>query len=127
MNVLLSKQEAEDKQDKHACCHTYHSPLPAFCRIIPSEGVAERLPNEQTDEGTRVGEKHSERGKYRFLLRAVCHHAEHAPIRHVDGGIDCHHQDICDVSPDKLCRIAPIGSSEEQNATDTNGAAIQSK
>ena len=86
--------------------------------MVAAKGVAEGLPKEEREERTSISEEHTEGGINRFLIRVIGHHPEHRAIRHIDTGIDGHHQNIRSIRPDEFGGVPPIGRSEKQYTCD---------
>ena len=117
--------ESEEEKDEAGSTHHHHCPLPTVgvarfkCQSLSGvEVAAERFPAGQYDERTTVGKEHTIGGKDGFLVGVGRHHTEHRTIRHVDGRVDGHHEQIGHVSPNGFDRFARIGGSEEQHTGD---------
>ena len=73
------------------------------------------------DEAHGIGTDHAVGGKLVFLVVVGGHHSKQRSVRHIDGCIDRHHQEIERIGPDALAHGAELRSVEEQGEDEAEG------
>ena len=76
---------------------------------------------EQRGKAHGIGSDHAESRELVFLSVVGSHHSEQRSVRHVDHGVDRHHEQIEGVGVDAFARDAEVGSVEQQRKHKSEG------
>ena len=120
LQTLLGEQSAGQRAQRgnDAKENSQHSILVLLGATHHLLQIGER---QQGNEAHGVCTYHTERGELVLLVIVGSHHAQQRAVRHVDGGIDHHHEQIEGICPDALTYRTELWCVEQQGENQSQG------
>ena len=118
--TLLGQQTAGQRHDcgQEAKASTQHGILMCLGAAYHLLQIGER---EQGDKAHGIGAYHAERRELVLLVVIIGHHAQQRAVRHVDGSVNGHHEQIERVGIDALAHGTEVGSVKQQCEDESQG------